>query len=272
MKRRNFISMATAGALVLGTGNLIARNLMSSSTNTKGGAMKTLFHAESSRGKANYGWLDTNYSFSFSNWYNPERMGFGKLRVLNDDIILPGYGFDTHPHKDMEIITIPLEGALEHKDSMDHSSVIRKGEVQVMTAGSGIYHSEFNHSKEEKCDLFQLWIIPREVGLKPRYDQKMYDINDRIDKIQTVVNPDNEGGLFIHQDAWLSLAAPQKGKTLEYQIKREGNGVYIMQIEGSSKIAGKDMSKRDAIGIWDTDKINIEATEDSDILIIDVPM
>jgi quercetin 2,3-dioxygenase len=233
---------------------------------------KTIYRAEE-RGHANHGWLDAHHSFSFANWYDPSKVHFGMLRVLNDDIVQGGQGFGMHPHNDMEIITIILEGALQHKDNMGNGSVIKPGDVQVMSAGTGVMHSEFNPSPTERANLFQLWIFPKEAGIKPRYDQKTFLENDRKNKIQTVASGfKHNGELYIHQDAALSLADLDKGKNISYQTGKEGNGVYLMVIEGNIEIDGEKLSRRDAIGISGTADFNIAALEDSKLLIVDVPM
>jgi len=234
--------------------------------------MKTLIHKSNTRGHANHGWLDAHHSFSFGQWYNPERVHFGKLRVLNDDIVKAGFGFGKHPHDNMEIITIPLSGALEHKDSTGGHGVIAKNDVQVMSAGSGIEHSEFNHSKTEDVNLFQLWIFTNKENVTPRYDQKTFSAIDRQNKFQTVVSPFGNDGLWIYQDAWISLGNFDAENSTSYQIKSQGNGIYLLVIDGEVKIDGNILSKRDAIGIWDTDAINILSTTNTEILLIEVPM
>jgi hypothetical protein len=234
--------------------------------------MKTLIHKSNTRGHANHGWLDAHHSFSFGQWYNPERVHFGKLRVLNDDIVKAGFGFGKHPHDNMEIITIPLSGALEHKDSTGGHGVIAKNDVQVMSAGSGIEHSEFNHSKTEDVNLFQLWIFTNKENVTPRYDQKTFSASDRQNKFQTVVSPFGNDGLWIYQDAWISLGNFDAENSTSYQIKSQGNGIYLLVIDGEVKIDGNILSKRDAIGIWDTDAINILSTTNTEILLIEVPM
>jgi redox-sensitive bicupin YhaK (pirin superfamily) len=235
--------------------------------------MKKLIHKASGRGHANHGWLDAHHSFSFASWYDPSRIHFGMLRVLNDDIVSAGEGFGMHPHNDMEIITIILKGALQHKDNMGNGSVIKPGDVQVMSAGAGVMHSEFNPSSTEPVNLFQLWIFPKENGVKPRYDQKTFDPSLRKNTIQTVASGFRKNGeLYIHQDAAISLASVESGHATTYDLSRKGNGAYIMVVEGSVEIDGELLSKRDAIGISETETIEIKAKNDSEILIIDVPM
>jgi hypothetical protein len=235
--------------------------------------MKTIFHHASSRGFADHGWLQARHSFSFASYYDPERIQFGLLRVLNDDIVAPAKGFGTHPHNNMEIITIPLRGALEHKDSMGNGSIIRAGEVQVMSAGSGIQHSEFNPSQTEEVSLFQVWIFPEEKDVEPRYDQREFDELSYIDNISTLVDNEQNGNtLFIHQKAAVSLSKPSAGKKLTYSNRYAGNGVYTMLIEGKISVEGHVLDTRDALGVWDTEEFNIQAEEDSFVLFLEVPM
>ena len=235
--------------------------------------MKTIFHAASSRGHADHGWLNAHHSFSFANWYDPSRINFGMLRVLNDDIVAGGQGFGTHPHNDMEIITIILDGALEHKDSMGNGSVIKPGDVQVMSAGTGVMHSEFNPLKDKATNLFQLWIFPKENGIKPRYDQKTFDVADRKNKIQTVASGFKTGDeLYIHQNAAISLANLEKDRILNYELKDKNNGAYIMVINGNLDVEGTQLGKKDAFGVWETEKITLKAGESTEIIIIEVPM
>ncbi|HEX7358762.1 MAG TPA: pirin family protein [Ignavibacteriaceae bacterium] len=235
--------------------------------------MKKIIYRSEDRGKANYGWLDTKYSFSFANYYNPKMMHFGMLRVLNDDTVVPAMGFGTHPHDNMEIITLVLEGALEHKDSMGTGSVIYKDEVQVMSAGSGITHSEFNPSDKEGVKLFQIWIFPKEKNIKPRYDQKAFPLAERRNNLVAAVSGLNkEGSLYIHQDAEIYLGTFDKGQTINYKTSKQGNGQYIFVIDGQIRTADEDLFKRDAIGISEKDEFTIETVEDSYFIIIDVPM
>jgi redox-sensitive bicupin YhaK (pirin superfamily) len=240
--------------------------------------MKTIIHKAGERGHADHGWLNAHHSFSFANYHDQSKVHFGLLRVLNDDIVAPGMGFGMHPHNDMEIITIILEGALQHKDNMGNGSVIKPGDVQVMSAGTGVVHSEFNPSKKERTNLFQLWIFPKENNIQPRYDQKTFDVNDRKNKVQVVVAPPppEEGSngevLHIHQDAFIAMADIDAGKKINYSIKNAGNGAYIMIINGKAKIAGSELNRRDAIGISDTSSVEMEALDNSEVLIVEVPM
>ena len=235
--------------------------------------MKTTIYKASDRGHADHGWLNAHHSFSFANWYDPSNTHFGKLRVLNDDIVAPGQGFGMHPHNDMEIITIILKGALQHRDNMGNGSTIKPGDVQVMSAGTGVTHSEFNPSSSDSVNLFQLWIFPKENGIKPRYDQKTFDPNLKKNKVHTVASGfKTNGELYIHQDAAISLAGIDSGNEIDYSISKNGNGAYIMIINGDVEINGEKLSSRDAIGVTDTKTINIKSVSGSEILIIDVPM
>ncbi len=235
--------------------------------------MNYIIHKSGERGYANQGWLDSYHSFSFAGFYNPKKMNFGALRVLNDDTIAPGTGFDTHPHNDMEIISIPLEGKLRHEDSMGNISLIEEGDIQIMSAGTGIRHSEYNAESERIGKFLQIWIFPREKGLKPSYDQiSIRDIKKK-NKIYQIVSPDkNEQGVQINQDAWFSLGEFDKGETETYQIRREDNGVYIFVLEGKIEVEENVLERRDAIGIYEIDAVSIKANENSKFLIMDVPM
>lgn len=233
--------------------------------------MKTIFHAANTRGHANHGWLDAHHSFSFASWYNPERIHFGMLRVLNDDIVAGGMGFGKHPHDNMEIITIPLSGALKHEDSMGFSEIIEAGEVQVMSAGTGIYHSEFNPNKDQAVNLFQIWIFPNQKQVAPRYAQRKYELSDGA--FTTLVGPEKSGiATWIHQDAWLSMGEFEADSTATYTVQSAGNGVYVMVVEGEVEIDTQQLSQRDAIGVWQTEKIEIRCKQKAKILVIEVPM
>jgi len=235
--------------------------------------MKKIIHKADSRGYFDYGWLKTNHTFSFSNYYDPERVNFGMLRVLNDDFVAPGQGFGTHPHGDMEIVTIPLDGALAHKDSTGSEGVIYPDEVQVMSAGTGIRHSEYNHLQNGESNFLQLWIFPDKKGHKPRHYQKSFNSEERKNKFQFIVTPKkNDDNLWLNQDAYLSLTDLEKNKSLSYTIHTKGNGVYVFLIVGQISVSGETLSKRDGIGIWETDVFSITAHSDSKILLIEVPM
>ena len=235
--------------------------------------MKKIFHPASSRGAADHGWLQAKHSFSFANYYNSERVQFGALRVLNDDIIAPGMGFGTHPHDNMEIITIPLDGTLEHKDSLDNIGVIETDEIQVMSAGSGVYHSEYNKNKDQSVSLLQIWVFPNKKNVTPRYDQKNIKDLKKVNSFYPIVTPDQNGpGMWIHQDAWFHLGEFDKETRINYNINKKGNGVYAFIIEGSVQIDGESLEKRDALGIWDTEKFELLANQNSRVLLIEVPL
>jgi redox-sensitive bicupin YhaK (pirin superfamily) len=238
--------------------------------------MKTIEHKAESRGFANHGWLQANHSFSFADFYNPERIQFGALRVLNDDIIAPKMGFGTHPHDNMEIITIPLSGSLKHRDSMHNEwQTIEAGEVQVMSAGTGIQHSEINGNTDKHLSLFQIWIIPNKQNVVPRYDQKAFNENERKNKLQTLVtsiDENHEGSLKIHQDAILSRISLDKGNTFTYNVERKNHGVYVMTIHGNITIEGNELETRDALGVSETDSFTVISNEESEMLFIEVPM
>lgn len=233
----------------------------------------TVIHRSDTRGHANHGWLDTYHTFSFANYYDPERVHFGALRVLNDDTVEAGMGFGKHPHDNMEIITIPLEGDLEHKDSMGNSSVIRYGDVQVMSAGTGILHSEFNANRDKLVKLLQIWVFPNEKNVKPRYDQITLNADDRKNKFQQILSPDpDDEGVWIHQDAWFYLGSFEKGRTADYKLRKSGNGVYIFVIKGDATINGQSLNSRDGMGIQDIENIQMTADSDSEILLMEIPM
>lgn len=225
------------------------------------------------RGSADHGWLNAKHTFSFAGYYNPERVHFGMLRVFNDDIVAPGMGFGMHPHDNMEIVTIPIEGELEHKDSEGHNGVITQGEVQVMSAGSGIYHSEFNHSKEKEVNLMQIWVFPRERDIEPRYDQKAFPEDGRKNKFQIVASPEKDNGsLWLNQYVYFNMGNFDSGTTTTYERKLKNNGLWIFVIEGEAEVNGEKLERRDSIGITDTDTAEFTFSKDSKILIIDVPM
>lgn len=235
--------------------------------------MKNKLYRASTRGHFDHGWLDTYHTFSFAGYYDRQRMHFGELRVINDDVVQPGEGFGTHPHDNMEIISIPIFGALEHKDSMGHTQVIRPGEVQVMSAGTGITHSEYNHSEDTPLNFFQIWIFSDKENVTPRYDQRAFDFSKKNQFVQIVSPNPEDDNLWIHQQAWLSVGAFDKGYSTEYKLKAEGHGVWAMVIDGEFTVEGQDLHYRDGFGLWDTDKIKITAnTDNARILLIDVPM
>ena len=288
MNRKNFIKKSLLGAAgaTVGGDMLRAKNVkLKKSTydkmikqvgfnhlpNHEIKTMKTVLHKANTRGHANHGWLDSHHTFSFAKYYNPERMNFGVLRVLNDDVVAGGKGFGTHPHDNMEIISIPLEGDLEHKDSMGNTAVIRKGDVQVMSAGTGVYHSEYNKNASSEVRFLQIWVFPNKKGVTPRYDQIAVD--DSKNNLQQILSPNAEDeGVWIHQDAWFHMGNLDQGFETEYSIKKSGNGVYAFVLEGDVEIQDQKLTKRDGFGVWDTDSISIKAGSKSKILLMEVPM
>lgn len=236
--------------------------------------MRTTFYKADTRGYANHGWLRSYHTFSFANYFDRTRMNFGLLRVVNDDKVAGGQGFGTHPHENMEIVSIPLSGALAHRDSMGNVHTIQSGEVQVMSAGTGITHSEYNANENEDVKFFQIWVHPRENDVKPRYEQKEFDFESKKNELTLVVSPDSaEGSLWVHQDVWFSLGSFDKEKETTYTSKKKGNGIFAMVVEGSFQVGDKTLERRDAIGIWNVDAIELKAlSQDARILIIDVPM
>lgn len=233
-----------------------------------------IIHKAESRGHATHGWLDSHHTFSFANYYNPERVHFGVLRVLNDDVVEGGKGFDTHPHENMEIISIPLSGDLEHKDSMGTTTVIRQGDVQIMSAGTGVFHSEYNKNAGSPVNFLQIWIFPKQRNIAPRYAQQHFDPALRVDQWETIVAPLGMEGnaIGINQDAWLSMTRLSTGKRISYVPNQAENGVYVFVISGSGKINGTEVNKRDGIGVWETDQIHIESVTPMEVLLIEVPM
>lgn len=289
MTRKDFITKGILGTMIFsakdGLANVVQNDIdelhsldvigFNHLPNTNSKIMaNTILHKADTRGHANHGWLNSYHTFSFANYYNPERMHFGVLRVLNDDSVQEGMGFGTHPHDNMEIISIPLEGDLEHKDSMGNTAVIRNGDIQVMSAGSGITHSEYNKNKDKFVKFLQIWVFPNKRNVTPRYDQLTLKAADRHNKLQQILspNPDDEG-VWIHQDAWFHLGTFDAQKTAAYDIKKQGNGVYAFVLKGSFDIDGITLEQRDGLGIWNTNSLNIKAmTEGAEILLMDVPM
>jgi redox-sensitive bicupin YhaK (pirin superfamily) len=235
--------------------------------------MKTVIHKAATRGHSNHGWLDSHHSFSFGNYHNPERMNFGVLRVLNDDQVHAGKGFGKHPHDNMEIISIPLEGDLEHKDSMGNVAIIKEGEVQVMSAGTGIYHSEYNKNQDKDVRFLQIWVFPNRKNVEPRYDQISIKDIEKDNEFYQILSPNkNDQGVWINQDAWFNLGKFTKGYSEEYKLQREGNGVYVFVLEGEVEINGEQLAKRDGMGIWDIETIKVSAIENARVLVMEVPM
>jgi len=296
MNRKHFIKKSILGAAGLATGNRVlkAKNVqLKNSTYDKmmeqvgfnhlpedagittknDNGMKTVLHKAETRGHANHGWLDTHHTFSFARYYNPERMNFGVLRVLNDDSVTAGRGFGTHPHDNMEIISIPLEGDLEHQDSMGNTAVIKQGDVQVMSAGTGVYHSEKNRNPDKTVRFLQIWMFPNKRNVTPRYDQiTLKDAHLKNQFFQILSPNSDDDGVWAHQNAWFSVGNLEEGFSTNYQLKHRENGVYAFVLEGSVNIAGEALNKRDGFGIWNTDKINIIASSDAKVLLMDVPM
>ena len=233
---------------------------------------KTVLHKAATRGHANHGWLNAHHSFSFANYYDESRIHFGALRVLNDDIVAAGMGFGTHPHDNMEIITIPLKGDLQHKDNMGNTEIIKQGDVQVMSAGSGVQHSEFNPNKDKEVNLLQIWVFPNKKNVTPRYQQiTLPDAQEN--KLQQIVSPDStDEGTWIHQDAWFNIGNFKKGFETTYALHKKENGVYAFVIEGDVTISNQSLNKRDALGIWETENFIVKADSDARVLFLEVPM
>lgn len=235
--------------------------------------MKKVIHRADTRGYANHGWLKSHHTFSFANYYDPNRIHFGALRVLNDDAVKGGMGFGAHPHDNMEIVSIVLNGELAHSDNTGNKEVIRKNDVQIMSAGTGVVHSEFNASKTEDVNFLQIWIIPKERNVTPRYDQKTFDPAARENALQVVISPDkNAGALWLNQDAWFTLGKYEAGKKLDIIAKASNIGTYLFLLSGELKVDGETLSTRDAIGLSEYDKANIEVIKPAEFLLIDVPM
>jgi hypothetical protein len=233
----------------------------------------TVLHKANTRGHADHGWLNAYHSFSFASWYNPERVQFGVLRVLNDDTIAGGMGFGTHPHDNMEIITIPLEGDLAHKDSMGNAETIKTGDVQVMSAGTGIRHSEFNPNADQQTKLFQIWLFPRTKNVEPRYQQITLDTTEQKNNFAQIVSPNPEdAGVWIHQDAWFHLSDFDAGFSKNYELKKEGNGLYVFVISGTVSVDGQELETRDGLGIWNFQHLEFVATTDTKFLLMEIPM
>jgi len=237
----------------------------------------TVIHQSNTRGYANHGWLEARHTFSFAGYYDPNRVQFGVLRVLNDDIVAGGMGFGTHPHDNMEIITIPLEGDLAHKDSMNNAETIKFGDVQVMSAGTGIQHSEFNPNHDRRTNLLQIWVFPKYRNVEPRYQQITLNMPDREGKFQQILSPNaDDEGVWIHQDAWFHMGNFKAGSTADYTFKKEGNGVYVFVIKGALTVDGQELGLRDGMGIWTDDNslatVDFQMIEDTELLLMEVPM
>jgi redox-sensitive bicupin YhaK (pirin superfamily) len=235
-------------------------------------AMNTILHKADSRGIFDHGWLDTRHTFSFAKYYNPDRNNFGALRVLNDDIVKAGKGFGRHPHDNMEIISIPLSGKLLHRDSMGHEQILKTGEVQVMSAGTGIFHEEYNGSASDPVNFLQIWIIPNKHNITPSYNQKTFDADQALNTWQKLVSPNNDGTLTIQQDAIISRVFLSEGENIKYKMIGKNKGCYIFIIDGNIQIEEHTLEKRDGIGITNADEINIAANSDAYILNIEIPL
>jgi redox-sensitive bicupin YhaK (pirin superfamily) len=236
--------------------------------------MQTVLHTADSRGDANHGWLHSKHSFSFASYYNPEKIHFGVLRVLNDDFVAAGMGFGLHPHDNMEIISIPLEGDLAHQDSMGNQTIIKHGDIQVMSAGTGVKHSEMNHNKDKPVKFLQIWVIPNKKDVTPRYDQITLEPANRINTLQQILSPNpDDAGVWIHQDAWFHIGKFDLDFKTNYNVKKAGNGMYAFVLYGSFELAGQTLNERDALGITDFDQFELKAlTKDAEILLMEIPM
>lgn len=289
MKRKEFLKKTIAGGSlsVLGITALAKSNNSKVSTKTEDEklgynhlpnkeykTMNSVLHKANTRGDANHGWLHSKHTFSFANYHNPERMHFGVLRVLNDDVVAPGMGFGTHPHQNMEIISIPMAGDLEHKDSMNNVTVIKSGDIQVLSSGTGITHSEYNKNKDKQVKFLQIWVIPNKKNVTPRYDQITLNVKDRNNQFEQVLSPNPEdSGVWIHQDAWFNMTNLDKDKELTYQLNNpEKNGVYVFVLKGDATINNQALNNRDGLGIWDVSQLDIKADSNTELLLMEVPM
>lgn len=289
MDRKSFIKKGLLGSAIFASTGAVANVVKNNidelqeleiigfnhiqNTNSKIMANSVL-HKAQTRGLANHGWLNSYHTFSFANYYNPERMHFGVLRVLNDDTVAAGMGFGTHPHDNMEIISIPLEGDLEHKDSMGNVTVIKNGDIQVMSAGTGITHSEYNKNRDKQVKFLQIWVFPNKRNVTPRYDQMTLNAEERHNKLQQILSPNpNDEGVWIHQNAWFHLGTFDKDFTTEYSLKDKSNGVYAFVLKGTIHVNGQELTERDGFGIWNIDKISITSqSQGAEVLLMEVPM
>ncbi|NQZ76208.1 MAG: pirin family protein [Ekhidna sp.] len=287
MNRKNFIARLTKGSLATVLGGTVLKSSAKDKVEEENleqvgfnhikkmetTTATTVLHKADTRGHANHGWLDSKHTFSFANYYNPERVHFGMLRVLNDDTVAPGRGFGTHPHDNMEIISIPLSGDLEHKDSMGTKAVIKEGEIQVMSAGTGVYHSEYNANKDKEVKFLQIWVFPNAKNVTPRYDQIKIGDLVKTNEFSQILSPNQEDqGVWIHQDAWFNMGQFDQDTETKYQFNRNGNGVYAFVLEGEIEIDGQKLSTRDGFGVWDTDAIDVKAQKGAKVLLMEVPM
>ena len=289
MKRKEFLKKSVAGTAMTVVGISALANATNSSKNKNVEAekvgynhlpnkeyktMNSVLHKADTRGDANHGWLKSKHTFSFANYHNPERMNFGVLRVLNADIVSESMGFGPHPHRDMEIISIPLEGDLIHRDDMGNTEVIKSGDIQVMSAGTGVMHSEYNNNPDKPVKFLQIWVFPNKKSVTPRYDQITLDTSDRKNKLQQVLSPNaDDAGVWIHQNAWFHMTSLENGKSLEYDLKDAKNdGVYAFVLDGKVSVNGQSLDKRDGFGIWDVQKLDIKADSNTELLLMEVPM
>lgn len=289
MNRKDFLKLSVLGTGILASGQASARLIDNDidelhpldvvgfnhlPTEADALAPNVVLHRADTRGQANHGWLTSRHTFSFANYYNPERMHFGVLRVLNDDLVIGGKGFGTHPHDNMEIISIPLSGDLEHKDSMGNVTVIQQGDIQVMSAGTGITHSEFNKNADRDVRFLQIWMFPNKKGVTPRYDQIKLDEKKLKNKFFQILSPNvDDSGVWVHQQAWFHLGQFDKGKKTTYTLKEGSkNGVYVFLIEGDATVAGQQLNQRDGLGVWNTTSLDIQADSKARILLMEVPM
>ena len=232
----------------------------------------TVLHKADTRGVANHGWLNSHHSFSFAHYHNPDRMHFGVLRVLNDDVVAPGMGFGAHPHDNMEIISIPLEGDLQHKDNIGNTTTIRQGDIQVMSAGTGVQHSEYNANKDKEVKFLQIWLFPNKRNVTPRYDQITLDLSKR-NELQQILSPNaDDAGVWIHQDAYFHWGSLDAGFETQYKLKNNSNGVYVFVLDGDVSIEGQELSKRDGFGIWGRDSFTVKGNTEARVLMMEVPM
>lgn len=232
-----------------------------------------IVHRANERGLADHGWLKSYHSFSFADYYDPQKMGFGLLRVLNNDYVAPAKGFGTHAHNNMEIISIPLKGELKHQDSMNNVAIIKTNDVQIMSAGSGITHSEYNNSESEEVEFLQIWVYPKEKNIQPRYDQKTFNPAERVNKFELIVSPQkNDDTVWINQDAYFSLASYEAGKAGQYFVKQKGNGVYLFVLNGQIALCDELLTERDAIGLSGLEEINFKTINACELLLMEIPM
>ena len=288
MQRKDFLKNGLLGTAIFATSGALAAVVKNNIdelkeldiigfnhiSNTQSNIMEnTVLHQADTRGNADHGWLQSRHTFSFANYYNPERMHFGVLRVLNDDTVAAGMGFGTHPHDNMEIISIPLQGDLEHKDSMGNVAVIKNGDIQVLSAGTGITHSEYNKNKDSQVKFLQIWLFPNKKNVAPRYDQLSLKMEERKNKLQQILSPNaDDAGVWIHQNAWFHLADFDKDFSSEYAFKDSRNGLYIFNLKGNIKINDITLNTRDGLGIWNTTSVKISAESDAEFLLMEVPM